>query len=200
MSSTTDEHIVRTTDDILNVKDKHNEQKIGVLLVVITHLADWMENIIHFSQAAEFSEMKIVICTVFTDAKTHKKIKELRIDGTFAIYATENEIIELFIAINNNETRYLLPEAKHTATTILGKKNRTITGGYIMPEKLKTVIKHKYKRNTYQAIADKTGYKKKTMEGWVLKYRKESGTKNPKDDYNRAIENGWMEEIGRAHV
>jgi uncharacterized protein YerC len=63
-----------------------------------------------------------------------------------------------------------------------------------MKEALQTVIKLKYKRNTYQAIEDKTGFKKKTIERWVLDYRKESHTTNPKDDYNRAIENEWMEE------
>ena len=194
LSTTCDEYIVRTTDDILKVKDKHHEQEIGLILVVITDGTKWFENLKGLCLDAKLSGTKIVVCTKYTDEKTHKLLKSLRIDGTFSINATESEIIELFIDVNNNETRYLLPKDEFTGTIKPGKKGRTVMGGYIMKPDLIILVKLKRKGLTYKQIADANNFKVRTIPRWIKQYRKESKTTEPVSDYKYAIDNCLMEE------
>jgi len=194
LGKTKDEYKVRTSDDILEAKDKHNEREIGILLIVITNKKGWFQNLMGICKAARFNNTKIVVCTSYTDEKTHKLLATLRLAATFSIYATESEIIELFIDVNNNETRFLLPKDAYTGTIKTGKKNRTVMGGYIMKADLKTVVRLRRKGQGFKQITEENNFNIRTIQGWVRRYRKESKTNSPLSDYKYAVDNGLMEE------
>jgi hypothetical protein len=195
LTNGTNEYVIRITDDFHEIRIKNKNHKIGVLLVVISESVEWFDKLVRICNDPQLEHVKIILCTNFTDANTHKILKGLDLKGSFKINATRTEIIVLVTAVNNGLTLLTLPEDALNRKKVYGKRNRNLDGTYKMRECLKEVFKLLQQKKEIPEISDLINKKTRTVEGWFRPFRKESGTHNQHDDIEWAITHGHIERI-----